>query len=249
MTLKPLGHEDLSDLEIAQRCADPHRQLVGAATNVVRLSDNVVVKFGWNVTAEEACNQRRAFELLDRNIVRVPQVYHNFSLSNGQGLPDSGYIVMEYIHGKVLGEDETPSNEQVERLAHILQYFSTLQGDRPGPLGGGASHGLLWEENGKPVFKNVQQVERWLNLRLPDVDSKLSLVKYPLILCHLDLAPRNVVWLADGSVSILDWCSAGRFTRNSDFVLSNLYLLLGYINRLTSLFAQASTHASSKSAC
>jgi thiamine kinase-like enzyme len=151
--------------------------------------------------------------------------------------------------GKVLGEDETPSNEQVERLAHILQYFSTIQGDRPGPLGGGASRGLLWEENGKPVFKNVQQMERWLNLRLPDVDSKLSLVKYPLVLCHLDLVPRNVVWLADGSVSILDWSSAGRSTKNSDFVLSNLYLLLGYINRLTSLFAQASTHASSKSAC
>jgi hypothetical protein len=104
MTLKPLGHEDLSDLEIAQRCADPHRQLVDASTNVVRLSDGVVVKFGWNVTVEEACNQRRAFELLDRNIARVPQVYHGFSLSNGQGLPDSGYIVMEYIYGKVLGE-------------------------------------------------------------------------------------------------------------------------------------------------
>ncbi|KAL5324864.1 hypothetical protein ACEPPN_005983 [Leptodophora sp. 'Broadleaf-Isolate-01'] len=105
--------------------------------------------------AEEAGNQRRAFELLDRNIVRVLQVYHYFTLSNGQGWPDSGHIVMEYIHGKVLGEDETPSNEQVERLAHILQYFSTLQGNRPGPLEGGASRGLLWEENGKPVFKEA----------------------------------------------------------------------------------------------
>jgi hypothetical protein len=87
MTLSPLSHGDLCDSEIVQRCADPHRQLVGASKNVVRLSDDLVVKFGWNVTAEEASNQRRAFELLDRNIVRVPQVYRYFSQSNGQGWP------------------------------------------------------------------------------------------------------------------------------------------------------------------
>ncbi|KAH7350660.1 hypothetical protein BKA65DRAFT_535790 [Rhexocercosporidium sp. MPI-PUGE-AT-0058] len=56
-------------------------------------------------------------------------------------------------------------------------------------------------------------MERWFNLRLPDVDPKLSFVKYPLVLCHLDLAPRNLVWLADGSVSILDWSSAGFYPR------------------------------------
>ena len=229
MTLKPLGHEELSDMEIVQRCADPHRELVGTLENVVKLSNDVVVKFGWNVSVEEACNQRRAFELLDRNIVRIPRVYRHFTQSNGDGWPDSGYLVMEYIPGKVLGEDEIPSNEQVERIAHILQYFSTILGDRPGPLEGGASRGLLWEENGKPVFKNVQQMERWLNLRLPDVDAKLSLEKYPLVLCHLDLAPRNIVWLADGSVSLLDWCSAGGLTINSDSVLPYWYLLLEYI--------------------
>ena len=208
MTLSPLHHEDLSDLEIVQRCADPHRQLVSTTPHVVKLSDDVVVKFGMNVTAEEASNQTRAFELLDQAIVRVPQVYRYFNVSK-QGSHDSGYIVMEYIHGKVYGEEESPNNAQVEKTAQILNYFSTIKGERPGPLEGGASLGLLWEENGKPVFKNVQQMERWLNVRLPDVDAKLRLEKYPLVLCHLDLAPRNFVWLADGSVCLLDWCSAG----------------------------------------
>jgi len=226
MTLSPLSHEDLCDSEIVQRCADPHPQLIGASKNVVRLSDDVVVKFGWNVTAEEASNQRRAFELLDRNIVRVPQVYRYFSQSNGQGWPKSGYIVMEYIRGKVLGEGETPSNEQVTRITQILHYFSTLQGGHPGPLEGGTSLGLLWEENGKLVFKNMQQMEKWLNFRLPDVESKLRIMSYPLALCHLDLAPRNFVWLADGSASLLDWSSAGRLTRNSIFVSYTLFLLL-----------------------
>ncbi|KAH8752606.1 kinase-like domain-containing protein [Hyaloscypha finlandica] len=199
MTLSPLSHEDLCDSEIVQRCADPHRQLVGASKNVVRLSDDVVVKFGWNVAAEEASNQRRTFELLDRKIARVPQVYRYFSQSNRLGWPKSGYIVMEYIRGKVLGEDKTPSNEQVKRIAQILHYFSTLQGDRPGPLEGGISLGLLWEENGKRV--------------LPDVESKLRIMSYPLVLCHLDLAPRNFVWLTDGSAALLDWSSAGFYPR------------------------------------
>ncbi|KAH8770666.1 hypothetical protein F5882DRAFT_381810 [Hyaloscypha sp. PMI_1271] len=203
MTLSPLSHEDLCDLEIVQRCADPHRQLVGASKNVVRLSDDVVVKFGWNVTAEEASNQRRAFELLDRKIARVPQVYRHFSQSNGLGWPKPGSW----------GKDETPSNEQVKRIAQILHYFSTLQGEYPGPLEGGISLGLLWDENGKPVFKNMQQMEKWLNFRLPDVESKLRIMNYPLALCHLDLAPRNFVWLADGSASLLDWSSAGFYPR------------------------------------
>jgi thiamine kinase-like enzyme len=167
-----------------------------------------VVKFGLNVTAEEASNQTRAFELLDQAIIRVPQVYRYFNVSK-QGSHDSGYIVMEYIHGKVYGEEESPNDAQIEKTAQILKYFSTIEGERPGPLKGGISRGLLWRDNGKPDFGNVQQMERWLNVRLPDVDAKLRLEQYPLVLCHLDLAPRNFVWLADGSVCLLDWCSAG----------------------------------------
>ncbi|KAK9357782.1 hypothetical protein V1504DRAFT_436424 [Lipomyces starkeyi] len=83
----------------------------------------------------------------------------------------------------------------------------------PGPLHRGISRGLLWEENGKPTFGTVQQMERWLNVRLPDVESKLALEKYPLVLCHLDLAPRNIIKLEDGSVCLLDWASAGFYPR------------------------------------
>ncbi|PMD29163.1 hypothetical protein L207DRAFT_574439 [Hyaloscypha variabilis F] len=192
MALKLLRHEDLSDSQIVQRCADPHRQLVSTTPQVVKLSDDVVVKFGLNVTAEETSNQTRAFELLDQAIIRVPKVYRYFN---------------------VYGEEESPNDAQIEKTAQILKYFSTIEGERPGPLKGGISRGLLWRDNGKPDFGNVQQMERWLNARLPDVDAKLRLEQYPLVLCHLDLAPRNFVWLADGSVCLLDWCSAGFYPR------------------------------------
>lgn len=94
--------EDLSNDEIVQRCRDPRRELLGPTGRIVKLSDKTVVKFGWGVTAEEANNQRRALELLDNSIVRVPEVYRYFSRSNAKGDPESGYLVMEYIHGEVL---------------------------------------------------------------------------------------------------------------------------------------------------
>jgi thiamine kinase-like enzyme len=56
-------------------------------------------------------------------------------------------------------------------------------------------------------------MEDWLNHRLPDVEAKLALEKYPLVLCHLDLAPRNMIRLEDGSLCLLDWKSAGLYPR------------------------------------
>ncbi|TVY19750.1 hypothetical protein LARI1_G002452 [Lachnellula arida] len=204
-------HEDLSDQEIVQHCSDPNRQVVGVVGSaVVKLSEEVVVKFGCGVTAEEADNQKKAFELLDRNNVRVPQLYRFFTHDMRDGFPPFGFIVMEYIHGEIC---QSPDSNQIDKIAQILLYFSRIQGQHPGPLQRGISHGLLWEENGKPAFKTVQQMESWLNVRLPDVEAKLALREYPLVLCHLDLAPRNIIWLPDGSVCLVDWASAGFYPR------------------------------------
>lgn len=32
-------------------------------------------------------------------------------------------------------------------------------------------------------------------------------------MCHLDIAPRNLLYLADGSVCLLDWATAGFYPR------------------------------------
>jgi len=204
--------EDLDNSEIVKRCFDSSRQIVGGVFHgnlVVKLSEEIVVKFGWGVTVDEADNQRKAFELLDHNIVRVPQVYRYFT-QLVEGYSPRGFIVMEYIHGDII---KSPNGSQINQIAQILSYFAGIHGRHPGPLQRGVSHGLLWGENGKPVFGSIQQMERWLNFRLPDVETKLSLQKYPLVLCHLDLAPRNILWLDNGSICLLDWGSAGFYPR------------------------------------
>lgn len=205
-------HRDLSESEIVGLCSDPNRQIIGGDTYgnlVVKLSDEVVVKFGVGVKADEYYNQRKAFDLLNPSIVRVPRTYRFFT-QNSPGIPPIGFLVMQYIHGEVL---RSPNAEQIRQIARILSSFSAIHGQRPGPLLGGVSRGLIWEENGAPEFENMQQMEKWLNFRLPDVEQKLVLKGYQLVLCHLDLAPRNIIRLQDGSMCFLDWGSAGFYPR------------------------------------
>ncbi|KAH8804684.1 hypothetical protein F5884DRAFT_421743 [Xylogone sp. PMI_703] len=160
MEKSQIYHETLSDSEIVQLCYDPNRQIVGGNLHgnlVVKVSEEAVVKFGWGVTSEEVGNQTKVFELLDNNIIRIPKVYRYFTQKRNGHLLPTGFMVMEYIHGEVF---ESLNNDQINKIAHILSYFSSVHGQDPGPLQRGISHGLLWQDNGKPSFKTVQQMER-----------------------------------------------------------------------------------------
>ncbi|KAH6696535.1 kinase-like domain-containing protein [Leptodontidium sp. MPI-SDFR-AT-0119] len=235
-----LRNSSLSSSDIIQRCHHPDREIIGGLLHgnlVIKLSEELVVKFGHGVSVEEADNQRTAFEILDSSIVRVPRVVDFFTRTDGGYT--KGYLVMEYIHG---GISNSVTSEQIDQIVKILSHFSTVQCQRPGPLlQPGVSRGLLWEENGKPTFETVEEMERWLNFRIKGVGSKLVLRKYPLVLCHLDLAPRNIVWLKDDTVCLLDWASAGFYPRF--FEISLLKIMAGdrkgyettLINRLEKL--------------
>ncbi len=99
-----------------------------------------------------------------------------------------GYILMEYIQGQVHAKLESPHS--ISRFTRALAHFTEVQNQTLGPLAGGIHGGILWPEN-----------------------EDLALDNYNLILCHLDIAPRNIIWLADGSMGLLDWESAGFYPR------------------------------------
>jgi Ser/Thr protein kinase RdoA (MazF antagonist) len=52
-------------------------------------------------------------------------------------------------------------------------------------------------------------------------------------LCHLDIAPRNFLWLEDGSICFIDWASAGFYPRFFEICAQRVILgKEGNFNRL-----------------
>ncbi|PYI24209.1 hypothetical protein BO99DRAFT_322443, partial [Aspergillus violaceofuscus CBS 115571] len=107
---------------------------------VIKISDHQVVKWGPDVTEEEAKNQSLAYELVDSHIVRIPRVYAFFSDERGWG-----YIMMESVEGTVV--DPLEDVRAIEKVADVLDHFATLAHTIPGSLcGGGVCRGLLFPE-------------------------------------------------------------------------------------------------------
>ncbi|KAG9228248.1 hypothetical protein BJ875DRAFT_389777, partial [Amylocarpus encephaloides] len=101
--------------------------------NIVKLSDEAVVKFGKGVKEEEAKNQRRASELIDPNIVRVPIIYQFF-------IKERGYLVLEYMHGSVLAPVENLL--PIDRITNILAHLAKTRNSIPGAISGGVPCGI-----------------------------------------------------------------------------------------------------------
>ncbi|KAJ5575970.1 kinase-like protein [Penicillium sp. DV-2018c] len=156
-----------------------------------QISDHQVVKWGPDVMKEEAENQRIAYELVDNRIVHIPRV--------GEGYRSVG------------------RHQRHKKVASVLDYFATLRHDIPGPLSGGICRGLLFPETEDLVFDSLDEMEKWFNSRLFAHNPKLISQGCELVLCHLDIAPRNILWQEDGSLCLIDWASAGYYPRLFEF--------------------------------
>ena len=177
----------------------------GSGRSVVKISEQVVIKFGLRVTESEANNQREAYRLLDPSIVRVPQVYRFFT--KGQ----RGYLAMEYIKGQVLSP--LKDHRLVHRVARILAHLEEITSRIPGPPRSGVPRGLFWPENEELSFRNILDIERYFNSRLVHGGARLHFGQCKIVLCHLDVSPRNILWQEDGSICLLDWECAGYYPR------------------------------------
>ncbi|KAJ5167666.1 uncharacterized protein N7482_003260 [Penicillium canariense] len=204
--------EDFQRASVIASCADPLPSNIVSqyGKRIIRISDHQVVKWGPDVTRVEFENQRLAYELVDSRIVRIPRVCDFFCDERGWG-----YIVMEFIDGKVIDPLEDVS--AIQRVASVLNYFATLRYDVPGSLYGSACRGLLFPETEDLVFDSLDGMEKWFNSRLFAHNPKLTLRGCELVLCHLDIAPRNILWQEDGSLCLIDWASAGFYPRLFEF--------------------------------
>ncbi|KIV98373.1 uncharacterized protein PV09_09792 [Verruconis gallopava] len=207
-------HIRATDTEIISRCHASGDLLSDSSCSnkVVKISSNIVVKYGNFVKEGEFFNQQIAFQLLDPNIVRVPAPYR--FIQDGP----IGYLVMDFAEGEV------PCTKQAlavaPRLRQILSHMHNIRGETPGALSGGVVEGALWPNN-VPIFKDRRNLEDWLTRRLKRPGSRISFEDQPLVMCHMDFSPRNLVICNSNktvTVTLLDWSSAGYFPRIFDYI-------------------------------
>ena len=119
---------------------------------------------------------------------------------------------MELIKGKII--DPLEDMAAVKKVANVLDYFGTLRSlsTAPGSLCGGFSRGLMFPDTENLVFDSVDALERWFNSRLLPHNPRLNIQ-------DCELAPRNILWLENGSICLLDWASAGYYPRLFEFCM------------------------------
>jgi len=184
--------------------------------NIVRIASTAVMKICIPPLPQEALNMEYVSKHSDGRI-RVPHVYRNF-FSGGLG-----YLVMEFIDGRSL--DTIPWTERtaqerqniILQLSEALQIMDSLRGNQPGPVGQGIPMGGLFSDYGAGrIFESAADMEPWFNHKLGifghgDITGKLK--DEDLVMCHMDLCPRNLILDKAGKLWILDWEWAGFFPR------------------------------------
>ncbi|OBT77278.1 hypothetical protein VF21_03484 [Pseudogymnoascus sp. 05NY08] len=180
---------------------------------MVKISDDITVKIGGLVIASEARTQEFANKNADPTIVHVPRV-HRFFEREGRG-SKQGYLFMEYVQGRTLEEIYLAIRPDIiPRMARIIEHFGQIQGQIPGPIGGGLAQGHIFGDDGADIeFPSVPGFNAYLNKRLAVMKKSIDLTGYPLVLCHMDLCRRNIILRDDDTLSLANWNDAGLYPR------------------------------------
>ena len=188
--------ETMSDDDIIAHCWDPNATMLstaGVTNKVVHIEPDLVVKFGPGVTDTEFGNLQCASHLLDPAIIQVPAAYRFI---------DDGYIryiVMGYVRGAHL------SKKDIHLLGPVIDHLHGIRGFTPGPIAGGCLSGPMWPAR-IVAFDTTDDLADWLSSCLPKKDDKVDLSSQVLVLCHMDLTPRNII--VGNTLAIVDWAHA-----------------------------------------
>ncbi|GAM85501.1 hypothetical protein ANO11243_035080 [Dothideomycetidae sp. 11243] len=198
---------------IVARCENPNRECITHSVgddsrHVVVLNQELVVKNGWHVTAEEFRNQQYAYQHFNCDELRIPRAIEFFEHN------DTGYLVMERMSGfRCVSVDIEDDVRTTAQALHRMHSLPAPDNDAAGPVGGGYCP-LRFEDDVR--FENKQDLEDFLNARLLRNQKPRRLFNLKdenLVFAHLDVAPRNVGRLCNGALCILDWAIAGFYPR------------------------------------
>lgn len=187
---------------------------------VAQVAEDTVVKYGHEVKIWEAKNMRFVAQ---HTSIRLPTVLDAWV--DNRDDEDTCYIVMTYIEGSLLDEawsglSDLNRRDIQQQLYGFIQQLRCLKADYPGPIGGGISNGAFFTDYGAGPFTSKEDMEAWFDERLA-VCRDFGILDHTqegfhglfqhLVMCHLDLHPRNLILDCRGQVWLIDWAFAGMY--------------------------------------
>lgn len=121
-----------------------------SATKIVRISQDLAMKCGASIMSSEAEALRLAREKAG---ILVPRVYRAFQVDDPSQLYGTrGYLVMDYIKGRNLGDcwKQLAKEEKDDAIRQVEAAISQLQSTEiptVGPIGGGVSRGIFLQNS------------------------------------------------------------------------------------------------------
>lgn len=192
---------------------------------IVRIADNAVVKYGYDVKISEAKNM---VFVAKHTSIRLPYVFDAWVENGGKDTnneDDIGFIVMSYIDGRLLDEvwselSDSSRDDVQQQLYQFIRELRQSESECPGPIGCGVSEGAFFTDYGAGPFISKDEMEAWFNERLAvcrefgitDEGQKgFRGLFRRLVMCHMDLHPRNVILDSQGKAWLIDWGYAGMY--------------------------------------
>jgi serine/threonine protein kinase len=190
-------------------------------TTIVRLSVNLILKFGSEIQMQEIEAMKCA---LSRTSVPTPKLHRYFFTHDKSRLLEKwGYIVSDYVEGNTLSDISNDLGpEQLQdifgQIADIVSQLQAVHFDQPGPLGGGRCRGFWFSMYEAGPFHNKEQFNAWFTRNL-EAGKRFGQARKDLppfnydsfVLVHQDLQPDNLILDPDGKVWIIDWGNAGAY--------------------------------------
>ncbi|VUC21297.1 unnamed protein product [Clonostachys rosea] len=194
----------------------------GFKSNGFAFNDRIWVKYGTGATLAEAALQRYLCTKVDHNIVRIPEVFDAWK-SEEKDYFSKVYILMENIQGE---DYMTYSNNHTENVDSVFEAVVAAvrhiweiplpEKAKIGPLERQIPHDRFFGDYGAHrTFENLEELETWINNQLKEAEYKerVALQGEPLVICHGDIHPWNILVNGEGRVTFIDWGYSGIYTR------------------------------------
>lgn len=184
------------------------------SSRVRRLSETVLGKRIGHDGLREYHNHCFAWENFNCPYLRVPEPIR-FVESPGRASSSSGILIMEHLQGTALDSITNEWDSKIiECVAQAIRYLHNHAmkiscANTIGSFTDSHTDGFPWGQNGVRSFRDIHGLESAVNSRLAICTSPahgtIHLQGEELAFCHMDLAPRNILLLKDGTIAIVDW--------------------------------------------